>query len=235
MRRLAVLTLAAVGLVAANRSAEAVPISFSTVGTFSNPTGGCSAGAFSNTISCGGYTLTFSSTPSLQDVPFGFTSVVNFGQIAVTGASNPNEIVGGGSFALQITQDIPVPTGGNPFSYMATLNADLVLTASNSYLQFSAPFINTVTGAPYNVTYNLTEGDDGVMGRSRISGSGQAPLDINGSITPSRPPFRNRRRWCCLARVSFSPGAGCAGRPRKSSSSSRIRPPLVRSNNGRRH
>jgi hypothetical protein len=45
-----------------------------------------------------------------------------------------------------------------------------------------------VTSPSYNVTYNLTEADDGVPGRTRISGLGQAPLDISGSITPSGVP-----------------------------------------------
>jgi len=119
----------------------------------------------------------------VEDVPFGFTSVVNYGQIAVTGSSAA-EITGGGLFTLQVTQTVPVPTGGSPFTYTASLVADLVLNASNSYLQFNAPFVRTVTGAPYNVIYNLTEADDAVPGRSRIAGSGQAPLDINGSIMP---------------------------------------------------
>jgi len=182
MRTLAALTLAACGVVGAAHRVEAVPISFSTTGTFSSPTGGCTAAA-ANTITCDGYTLTFSSVPTAQDVPFGFSSVVNYGNITTTGSS-ATEITGGGQFTLQITQTVPVPTGGSPFTYTATLVADLVLSASNSFLQFNAPFIRTVTAAPYNVIYNLTEADDTVMGRSRIAGSGQAPLDINGSIMP---------------------------------------------------
>jgi len=174
---------AAVGVVVMGRSAEAVPITFSTTGTFSSPTGGCTAAA-ANTITCDGYTLTFTSVPTVQDVAFGFTSVVNYGSIAVTGTPNPNTITGGGQFALQITQSVPVPTGGSPFTYTATLTAELVNTASNSFLQFTGPFMRTVTGPAYNVIYNLTEADDAVAGRSRISGLGQAPLDINGTITP---------------------------------------------------
>jgi len=182
MRTLAFLTVATIGVFGATRAAQAVPISFTTTGTFSSPTGGCTAAAAS-TITCDGYTLTFSSVPTVEDVPFGFTSVVNFGQIAVTG-SNTSQINGGGNFALQITQTVPVPTGGSPFTYTATLTAQLILNASNSFLQFNAPFIRTVTGAPYDVIYNLTEADDTVPGRSRIAGSGQPPLDINGSIMP---------------------------------------------------
>jgi len=186
MRKLAVLTLTALSLVAVSQSAQAVPISFTTTGTFSSPSGACTAAA-ANTITCDGYTLTFTSVPTVQDVPFGFTSVVNFGQIAVTG-SNPNVQNGGGTFTLQITQSVPTPTGGSPFTYTASLVAQLVLSASNSFLQFNAPFQSTVTGTPYNVLYNLTEADDAIPGRSRISGSGQAPLDINGTITPTAVP-----------------------------------------------
>jgi len=174
--------LAAISFLVVSQSAQAVPISFTTTGTFSNPTGGCTS-AVANTIQCDGYTLTFTSTPTNEDVPFGFSSVVNFGQVTTTG-SNPNTITGGGTFNLQVTQTTPAPTGGSPFTYAASLSAQLVLSASNSFLQFNAPLTRTVTGAPYNVIYTLTEGDDGVLGRSRISGSGQAPLDINGSITP---------------------------------------------------
>jgi len=183
MRRVVILTIAAFGVFGATRAAQAVPIAFSTIGTFSNPTGGCTAAA-ANTITCDGYTLSFSSAPTIQDVPLGFTSVVDYGQIAVTGSST-SEIIGGGQFALTITQTVPPVVGGSPFTYTATLLADLVLNASNSYLQFSAPFLHTVTGVPYNVTYNLTEADDDIAGRSRIAGSGQSPLDINGSITPT--------------------------------------------------
>jgi hypothetical protein len=165
------------------RSADAVPIAFSTTGTFSSPTGGCTAAA-ANTISCDGYTLTFTSAPTVEDVPIGFSSVVNFGQITTTGALNPNMVNGGGNFALQVTQTVPAPTGGSPFTYTAALTAKLILNASDSFLQFSAPLTRTVTAAPYNVVYSLTEGDDGVLGRSRISGSGQAPLDINGTVMP---------------------------------------------------
>jgi len=165
------------------RAAQAVPITFSTTGVFSSPTGGCTS-ASGSTITCDGYTLSFSSTPTNQDVPLGFTSVVNYGQISVTGSST-GEITGGGQFALTITQTAPAPSGGSPFTYSATLFADLVSNASNSYLQFSAPFIHLVTGANNNVVYALTEADDDIAGRSRIAGSGQSPLDINGSITPS--------------------------------------------------
>jgi len=182
MRKLAVLTLTALSLVAVSQSAQAVPIAFTTTGTFSSPTGGCTAAA-ANTITCDGYTLTFTSAPTVQDVPFGFTSVVNFGQITTTGSSG-TIINGGGTFSLQITQTIAPPTGGSPFTYTASLVAQLVLSASNSFLQFTGPFQRTVTGTPYDVVYNLTEADDAVPGRSRISGSGQAPLDINGTITP---------------------------------------------------
>jgi hypothetical protein len=185
MRKLGILALTAFSLVAVNRPAEAVPIGFSTTGTFSSPTGDCTAAA-ANTITCGLYTLTFTSVPTVQDVPFAFTSVVNFGQVATTGSSS-TIVNGGGSFALQITETIPAPTGGSPFSYSATLSAQLVVSASNSFLQFSAPFGHTVSGVPYDVFYNLTEADDAVPGRSRISGSGQAPLDINGSIAPVPP------------------------------------------------
>jgi len=182
MRKLGILTLAALSVVAAGRSAEAVPIAFTTTGTFSVPTGDCTS-ASTNSISCGGYTLTFTSAPTVQDVPFGFTSVVNFGQVTVTGNST-TVVNGGGTFGLQITQTIAPPSGGSPFTYSANLVAQLVLSASNSYLQFTAPFGHTVTGTPYDVFYNLTEADDAVPGRSRISGSGQSPLDINGTITP---------------------------------------------------
>jgi hypothetical protein len=181
MGKLAVLTLTALSLVAV-KSAEAVPIVFSTTGTFSSPTGGCTAAA-ANTISCGGYTLTFASTPTVQDVPFGFTSVVNFGNITTTG-SNAAQVNGGGTFNLQIIQTVPSPLGGSPFSYTGNLTAELVLSASNSYLLFSGPFNRTVFGTPYDVAYNLTEADRGTMGRSDISGTGQAPLDINGTILP---------------------------------------------------
>src|SRR4051812_7427183 len=102
MRRLVLLTMATFGVFGATRAAHAVPISFTTTGTFSNPTGGCTAAA-ANTITCDGYTLTFSSVPTVEDVPFGFSSVVNYGQVAVTGSS-ANEITGGGLFTLQITQ-----------------------------------------------------------------------------------------------------------------------------------
>src|SRR5437764_14557483 len=86
MRRLAVLVLAAFSIVASTRPAEAVPIAFTTTGTFSAPTGDCTAAA-ANTITCAGYTLTFSSIPTVEDVPFGFSSVVNFGQVTTTGSS----------------------------------------------------------------------------------------------------------------------------------------------------
>jgi len=177
--------MAAFGVFGATRAAQAVPISFATTGVFSNPSGGCTAAA-ANTITCDGYTLSFSSTPTLQDVPLGFTSVVNFGQIAVTGSST-GDITGGGQFALTITQFVPAPAAGSPFTYTATLFADLVSNASNSYLQFSAPFLHLVTGVD-NVVYALTEADDQVPGRSRIAGSGQSPLDINGAITPTLNP-----------------------------------------------
>jgi hypothetical protein len=44
-----------------------------------------------------------------------------------------------------------------------------------------------VTGA-YDIVYSLTEADGGIMGRSNISGLGQAALDINGTITPTAVP-----------------------------------------------
>jgi hypothetical protein len=183
MRALAVLTLTVLGLMAATRPAEAVPITFSTLGTFSSPTGGCTAAA-ANTISCGGYTLTFSSTPTVQDVPCGFTSVVNLGQVTTTG-SNTSLVDGGGSFSLEITQTVPAPAGGSPFTYTGAISAQLILSASNSFLLFSSPLLRTVTGASYDVIYNLTEADDGIIGRSNISGSEQPPLDINGTILPT--------------------------------------------------
>jgi PEP-CTERM motif len=183
MRNFSVLALAIVALTGFNRSAEAVPIAFTTSGTFSNPTGGCTSAAAS-TITCDGYTLTFSSVSTLQDVPLDFTSVVNFGQMMVTGVGSPTIVSGGGSFALSITQTIAAPTGGSPFTYSALLTAVLVNNASGSYLQFGGPFTNIVTGSPYNVVYALTESDDNTPGRSRISGLGQSPLDINGTITP---------------------------------------------------
>jgi hypothetical protein len=101
--------------------------------------GGCTAAA-ANTITCDGYTLTFTSAPTVQDVPFGFTSVVNYGQITVTGIGSPSVISGGGSFSMQITQTLPAPSGGSPFAYTATLTAVLVTSASDSYLQFGGPF-----------------------------------------------------------------------------------------------
>src|SRR3954447_2116669 len=119
MRKLAVLTLTALSLVAVSQSAQAVPIAFTTTGTFSSPTGDCTAAA-ANTITCSGYTLTFTSAPTVQDVPFGFSSVVNFGQVSVTG-NNTNIVNGGGTFNLQITQTIAPPSGGSPFSYTANL------------------------------------------------------------------------------------------------------------------
>src|SRR5947208_15172924 len=132
MHKLAVLALTAVSLLVVNHTAEAVPISFTTTGTFSAPTGGCTAAA-ANTITCSGYTLTFTSSPTVEDVPFGFSSVVNFGQVTTTGSS-PTIVNGGGSFNMQITQTVPVPTGGNPFTYSASLVAQLVLSANNPYL-----------------------------------------------------------------------------------------------------
>jgi hypothetical protein len=185
MRKLVVLSLVALSMAAAIQSAEAVPIAFTTTGTFSTPTGGCTAAA-ANTITCSGYTLTFSSVPTVQDVPFGFNSIVNFGQVAVTG-NNINLVSGGANFGLQITQTIAAPTGGNPFTYTASLFAQLIVNASGSFLQFTAPFNHTVTGTPYDVVYNLTEADNGIMGRSDISGSGQDPLNINGTIMPVAP------------------------------------------------
>jgi hypothetical protein len=191
MRKLVILSLAAASIVAMNQSAEAVPVTFSTTGTFSNPGGGCTAAA-TNTITCSGYTLTFSSTPTVQDVPLGVTSVVNYGQITVTGTPNAN-VTGSGSFALQVTQTVPAPTGGSPFSYTAVLNASLFTGgASQSFLQFAqnpgGGFIKLITGSTANVTYDLTEADNGTPGRSNISGVGQAPLDINGTITPTAVP-----------------------------------------------
>ena len=182
MRKLAVLSAVALSMAAGIQSAEAVPIAFTTTGTFSNPTGGCTS-AVANTITCSGYTLTFSSVPTVQDVPFGFSSIVNFGQVSVTG-NTITEVLGGGTMGLQITQTVAAPTGGSPFTYTALLSADLIVNASNSFLQFSAPFTHTVTGTPYDVVYNLTEADNGIMGRSNIAGSGQNPLSINGTIMP---------------------------------------------------
>ena len=109
MHKLGVLLLTGLTIVAASRSAEAVPIAFTTAGTFSSPTGGCTSAA-ANTISCSGYTLTFTSNPTVQDVPFGFTSTVNFGRITVTG-SNTSLVTGGGAFDLQITPDHRGPHG----------------------------------------------------------------------------------------------------------------------------
>jgi hypothetical protein len=187
MRTPTVLAFTAVSFFVLNHSAQAVPIAFTTTGTFSNPTGGCTA-AVANTITCDGFLLSFSSTPTVEDVPFGFSSVVNFGQVTTTGI-NPTMVNGGGTFNMQVTQTVPSPTGGtSPFTYSASLTAQLIVSASNSFLQFSSPLTVTVTGTPYNVIYSLTEGDDGVLGRSRISGAGQAPLDINGSITPTAVP-----------------------------------------------
>ena len=162
-----------------------MPIAFTTTGTFSNPTGGCSRAA-ANTITCSGYTLTFSSVPAVQDVPLGFTSLVDFGQVAVTG-NNVNLVAGGGSMDLQITQAIAAPAGGSPFSYSASLVAQLIVNASGSFLQFTGPFNHTVTGTSYDVVYNLTEADHGTAGRSDISGSGQDPLNISGTIMPMTP------------------------------------------------
>jgi hypothetical protein len=185
MRKLAVLSLVALSMAAGIQSAEAVPIALTTTGTFSSPTGGCSSAA-ANTITCSGYTLTFSSVPTVQDVPFGFTSIVSFGQVAVTG-NNTNLVSGGGNMDFQIIQTIAAPTGGSPFTYSASLFAQLIVNASGSFLQFAGPFNRTVTGTPYDVVYNLTEADNGIMGRSAISGSGQDPLNINGTIMPIMP------------------------------------------------
>jgi|SRR5579862_4829133 len=197
MRKLAVFSLVALSMAAGIQSAEAVPIALTTTGTFSSPTGGCTSAA-ANTITCSGYTLTFSSVPTVQDVPFGFTSIVDFGQIAVTG-NNINEVTGGGNMVLQITQTIAAPTGGSPFTYSASLFADLIVNASGSFLQFAGPFTHTVTGTPYDVVYNLTEADNGVAGRSNIAGSGQVPLSINGTIMPVAPvPVPEPASWVLL-------------------------------------
>jgi len=182
MKTLGLSILVAAVMMVTLPEAQAVPIAFTTTGTFSSPTGGCLVAA-GNTITCDGYTLTFTSTATSQDVPLGFTSVVNFGQITVTGNS-ANEVVGGGSFTLQIVQTSPAPTGGSPLTFTGTLSADLINDASNSFLQFNAPFSQLVTATSAGVTYSLTEADDAVLGRSRISGSGEPPLDINGSVRP---------------------------------------------------
>jgi len=183
MKNLAVVIFVALATMLSVGEVEAIPISFTATGTFSSPTGGCTAAA-ANTITCDGYLLTYSSVPTVVDVPLGFDSVVNFGQVAVTGTGSATMVNGGGSFALQIAQTGPAPTAGSPFTYTAALSVSLINNASGSFLQFNAPLTRIVNSATTDVTYLLTEADDVTPGRSRIAGLNQPALDMNGTVTP---------------------------------------------------
>ena len=143
MKNLVVVGLFFVGMAISAGQVHAVPISFSTTGTFSSPTGGCTS-AVANTIVCDGYTLTFSSVPTVIDVPLGFTSVVNFGQIAVTG-SNPSLITGGGTFTLQITQTIP----GEDANFRSIVQKEVIPAEKKGGLAWRNTYAGTPLGAAF--------------------------------------------------------------------------------------
>lgn len=178
-RRLSLLAIAlAVGLFA-TREANAVSITYTTIGTFdSGDLAGTSVYADGANDIWIDYEEILSETVTVSVGGITTASLGAFNSTLTT-ATGPISVSSG--FTLDIIQAAPTPDGPDTLTLVGTLSGTLYASGSDAFVQFTgftpvvlpAPFnnagyIGTIASYPYLVDYFITEANGGVLGSTAI-------------------------------------------------------------------
>ena len=161
----AAIALGGVMLFASN--AQAVMVSFVTVGTF---TGGDSAGTSTYADAANGIIINFNSSLN-NTVDVNPPSSASFGQFDSTGTTAAAFAPVNSGFTLDIFQTGPAP---GLLTFTGTLSGTLKVTNSQAFVQFTGP----LTGQIGAVFYSIVSADGGTPGRVAIS-----PPTVNAGVS----------------------------------------------------
>jgi len=145
------------GLLLLGAEARAVPISYTTIGEFVGGSGPQNDDTYVN----GPVTIQYRTNQTTNyDLPFGGSSIADFGSFAVTtsGALDTPVVA---TFTLTILQ--AVPTLGTT-DFVGTLTGVLRIGASGASVTFAQPLSETI--GP--VTYTIVENDGGIPGNAAL-------------------------------------------------------------------
>lgn len=175
--------------VGATRPAHAVPVTYTTLGTFDS---GDLAGSSTYLDIANGIDITFenilSQTVDVNPPPVSGISFGNFNTSLTTAATLEGVASG---FTIEIFQAAPIPTGPGSLLLVGTLSGTLSATASTASVLFTG-FTPAVLPAPFGdagligsffsptevVNYYLTEADGDLLGRANI-----VPPSVNLGIS----------------------------------------------------
>jgi hypothetical protein len=175
-----------VGILGFTALAGATTVQYSTIGTFSLPTGPDTA-----VISNGGQTITYTSANPANNVVITFAGQPNtdvvppqssdtFGTFTVTVNGNGNGgNTDGASFDLHFTETAP-PAGGT-LDFTGTISEAFFLSGGSGFLSLNAPFQQTIGSVQYTLS-NTT------VLAGPIGGSNTAPTTIQGLVNDISAP-----------------------------------------------
>jgi hypothetical protein len=156
--RLLCFSLALGGVLLLAPGAEAVTVTYTTVGTFDS---GDAPGTSTYSDGAGGITIAFLSTlAETVDVPP--PSLVTFGTFDTTGTTAAAFTGVASGFTLDIFQTSP---SFGTATFVGSLTGQLRMNNSQAFVQFDAP----LTGTIGLVVYSIVSADGGVPGRVAIS------------------------------------------------------------------
>lgn len=155
------------GLLLLGAEAQAVPISYTTIGSFVGGSGPQNDDTYVN----GPVTIQYRSNETTNyDLPFNGSSIADLGSFAVT-TSGPVDVPVTANFTLTILQILP--TIGTA-DYFGTLSGVLRIGASGAFVTFAQPLVKSIDG----VVYELVERDNGIPGNVAL---------VPATINPANP------------------------------------------------
>jgi len=171
--KFSLLGLAMCGVLLLGAEARAVPISYTTIGSFVGGTGPQNDDTYTN----GPVTIQYRPNDTTNyDLPFGGSTNADFGSFVVTTSGAVDTPVTA-SFTLTILQVLP---SVGTLDYFGTLSGTLRIGASGAFVTFAQPLVRSIG----LVVYELVERDQGIPGNVALVPATINPANPGGPLLP---------------------------------------------------